>query len=103
VANTFTYKRLTPTAAASDAITPIPKVSANPFTSDVPTVKRITDEIKLEMFESRIDGHARVNPSRNADFESFPLSSSSFARSKMRIFASISDSNRNNESCDSRG
>ena len=68
--------------------TPIKSVSANPFTSDVPNQKRISVEMILEILLSRMDGHARVNPSRIASATRFPPRISSFIRSKIRIFAS---------------
>ena len=41
-----------------DTSTPIPRVRANPFISDVPNQKRISAVMIVEVFESRIENHA---------------------------------------------
>ena len=43
--------------------TPRPSVRANPFMADVPSQKRMMAVIIEEMFESRIESHAREKPS----------------------------------------
>ena len=42
----------------------------------------------VDVFESRMDGHARRNPSSTADVRGSPRFCSSLMRSKIRIFAS---------------
>src|SRR3989344_187442 len=68
--------------------TPIPKVRAKPLTTLVPIQKRITEVIRLDMFESRMEGHARLKPSVTAAKISLSFFSSSLVLSKIRIFAS---------------
>lgn len=46
-----------------DTKTPKPSVSANPLIADVPSQKRIMAVIIEEIFESRIESHAREKPS----------------------------------------
>ena len=43
--------------------TPNPSVSAKPLIAEVPSQKRIIAVIMDEIFESRIDSHAREKPS----------------------------------------
>ena len=43
--------------------TPIPRVKANPFIAEVPSQKSMTAVMIEDMFESRIESHARENPS----------------------------------------
>ena len=68
--------------------TPRPRVSAKPFTEEVPSQNKTMAVIILEMFESRIESQARANPSCIASFKCFPLASSSRILSKMRMLAS---------------
>ena len=66
----------------------MPRVSANPFIKLVPNQKRIADVIKLDMFESRIEGHALPKPSVKAFFKLLPIFFSSLKRSNIKMFAS---------------
>src|SRR3989344_6427366 len=68
--------------------TPSPNVSANPLTRLVPNQYKIAAVIKLETFESRIEDHARRNPSYIAPSRDLPARNSSFIRSKISILAS---------------
>ncbi len=43
--------------------TPMPSVRANPLTAEVPSQKRIKAVMMEEIFESRIESHARAKPS----------------------------------------
>ena len=68
--------------------TPSAKVSAKPSIKLSPNQKRITAVIKPETLESRMESHARRNPSSIASRSSLPRRSSSFMRSKIRTLAS---------------
>jgi len=68
--------------------TPIPNTKANPLIKLVPNQKRMTAVMMLEIFESRIASHARLNPSSTASRRFSRSPSSSFRRSKIRTFAS---------------
>ena len=68
--------------------TPMPSVKANPFTKLEVKKYRIAAVIKVEEFESRMDGQARRKPSSTAAAFDKPFLISSFVLSKMRILAS---------------
>src|SRR3989344_3235376 len=67
---------------------PRPRVRANPRTSDVPNQYKITEVIRLETLESRMEVQARRKPSAIAVSSDLPERSSSFILSKIKIFAS---------------
>ena len=75
-------------AVSMEIKTPKPKVRAKPFIEDVPNQKRIIAVMMEEMFESRIESHARENPSCIESLRDFPLFSSSFILSNIKMFAS---------------
>ena len=80
--------RETEIAVSIETRTPSPKTRANPWMIEVPNQKRMTAVIIDDVLLSRIDGHARPKPSWIACLVGFPARSSSFVRSKMRMFAS---------------
>src|SRR3989338_7459574 len=80
--------RETVIAVSIETKTPSPKTSAKPLMSDVPSQNRMTAVIMDEMFESRMEGHARAKPSLIASPVDLPPRSSSFMRSNMRTLAS---------------
>ena len=80
--------RLTVMAENMLIIIPTPKVRAKPFIILVPIQKRMPAVIKLEMLESLIDNHARLNPSEMTDCKFFPFFNSSFILSNIKILAS---------------
>ena len=71
-----------------DTNTPIPRVSANPLISDVPSQKRMIAVIILEMFESRIENQAREKPLETESEIVLPDRNSSLTLSKISTFAS---------------
>ena len=75
-------------AVIMDTNTPIPKVRANPLTEDVPSQKRIMAVMIEEIFESRMESQALLNPSWKASMSPFPFFLSSLLRSKIRTLAS---------------
>ena len=68
--------------------TPKTKVRANPSIRLEPNQKRIIPVMILEIFESRIESQALVNPSLIDVTISLPRRSSSLVRSAMRMLAS---------------
>ena len=84
--------RVTTIAENMLTATPIASVIANPRTNDAPNwspnQNRIAHVMKVATFESRIEGHARRKPVSIAVASGRPRRSSSFIRSKMRMFAS---------------
>jgi len=67
---------------------PKERVRAKPCTKEEPNQNRIIATNKVVRFPSRIDGHARVNPSSMATIKFLPARSSSLMREKMSTFAS---------------
>ena len=67
---------------------PIASVKAKPRTTLLPNQYKITQVIKLEILESRIDVQARLKPSFRAKLNILPLRNSSFILSNIRILAS---------------
>jgi hypothetical protein len=82
------------TTIAQNKLTPTPtaRVKAKPFTivapKDEPNQNKMAQVISVEAFESRMDGQARFQARSTACKKVRPLRSSSFNRSKIRIFAS---------------
>ena len=64
--------RETVIAVSIETSTPNPNTSAKPLISDVPNQKRMIAVIIDEIFESRMDGHARPKPSWIASPVLFP-------------------------------
>src|SRR3989344_2990364 len=81
-------ERDTMMAVNIEMATPMPKTSAKPFTSEVPSQKRMSAVIIEEILESRIESQARAKPSRIPSLTLLPLLSSSFIRSNISTFAS---------------
>ena len=75
-------------AEISDTTAPKKNVKAKPLTTDVPIQKRMIATIIAAICESRIDVHARANPSSTASRRPLPFLISSFIRSKVSTFAS---------------
>lgn len=71
-----------------DTKTPRTKVSANPSIKLEPNQKRIIPVMMLEILESRIESHARENPSFIEVEISLPCLNSSLVLSAIRILAS---------------
>ena len=75
--------------------TPIASVSAKPCIMLVlnlsPNQNSTTAVMMVDMFPSRIDGHARSKPAFNAANRSLPARSSSLARSDISMFASTAN------------
>ena len=67
---------------------PMESVSANPLIELVVKKNRMAQVMSVEILPSKIDDHARRNPSSIADDSIFPCRSSSLSRSKIRTFAS---------------
>lgn len=90
--NTTSRVRVTYMAVKSEIPTPRARVREKPFTMVAPNAepnqKRIREVMMVARFESRMDDQARVQPWSTAWVRFFPLRSSSFNRSKMRMFAS---------------
>jgi len=81
--------RVAVTAVNIDTRTPMTNTSANPLMTAVPPIQKRMMPVRMEeRFESRIELHARWNPSFIASFSDFPAFNSSLVRSKMRMFAS---------------
>ena len=80
--------RETVIAVIIETKTPSPNVIANPLIKVVPNANNTTAEIILEIFPSRIDVHARLNPSLIESERDLPDRNSSFIRSKIKILAS---------------
>ena len=71
------------------SVSSIIHVGAKPVFVDVlPNQNRIAQVIRVEMFESRMEGQARRNPSSTAMVRRRPARSSSLSLSKIRMFAS---------------
>ncbi len=72
--------------------TPIAKVIENPRTKEAPNCSpnqnKIKQVIKVEIFESRIEGQALLKPVSTALDRGRPFLSSSLKRSNIKIFAS---------------
>ena len=67
---------------------PSAKVNANPLINEVATKNNIAQTIKELKFESRIEGHALLNPSSIDCDKLFPDFISSFILAKIKMFAS---------------
>ena len=71
--------------------TPSASVRAKPLTmlapNWLPNQNKITQVIKVEIFESRIDGQARRKPSSTAVINFLPERNSSYMRSKIKMLA----------------
>src|SRR3989344_7008113 len=67
---------------------PSPKVSAKPLIRLEPNQYKITEVIKLDTFESRMESHARIKPSSIAKPSVLPARNSSFMRSNIKMLAS---------------
>ena len=79
-------------ALNSEIATPIASTRAKPMMIVAPNCwpKKYSTAhvIKVDVFESRIEGQARSSPARIAAAMVLPLRSSSFMRSKIRMLAS---------------
>ena len=79
-------------AVNMEVSTPIARVTENPVTAELaeplPNKNRIPAMIKVEIFPSRMDCQARLNPIWEANCRDLPMRNSSFIRSNMRILAS---------------
>src|SRR5258708_3511297 len=84
--------RVTRTAVNKLTTTPSARVSAKPLTRLAPKVLpnqyRMAQVISVEIFESRMEGQARLKPASTAWRRTLPDRSSSFIRSKIRMLAS---------------
>ena len=85
-----TIKNILVINIAENKLTIIPSanVNANPLIKDVATKNKIAQTIKELKFESRIEGHALLNPSSIDYAKLFPDFISSFILAKIKIFAS---------------
>ena len=70
------------------AMTPMPRTIAKPLTCAGPTNPRITHVISVDVFESRMAGHARLTAASTAAGMVRPARTSSLKRSKIRTLAS---------------
>ena len=88
----FSRVRVTTTAVNILIATPMASVEAKPTISVapklLPNAYRTEQVISVEIFESRIDGHARFQPTSMADASNLPARNSSLMRSKMSTLAS---------------
>ena len=66
IPNASKNTRVIPIAEIIETTTPSISVKANPLISDVPNQNKITAVISVEIFESRIESHARAKPARIA-------------------------------------
>src|SRR3989338_6274264 len=67
---------------------PIASVKAKPLINDVEKINKIAQTIKEFKLLSRIEGHARLNPSPIEPARLLPCFISSFMRAKIKMLAS---------------
>jgi len=72
--------------------TPKPRLMEKPFTmlapNELPKTYKIKQVISVDVFESRMDGHARLQPRSMACWRVRPERNSSFNLSKIKMIAS---------------